>query len=286
MGTEHLRQGEDEIGRGRARRQSARHLYADDIRLGKERRLSQHGRFGLDAADPPAQHSEAVDHRGVGVGPHQRVGECHTVAHAHDLPEMLQVHLVADPGTGGNDAEPVERLLSPSEERVPLTVAPVLPFDVGLVRVRRPEEIDLDRVIDDQVHGHERVHRSRIPRGSGDGAPHRSEVDDRRHSGEVLHQDTTRHERDVRGRLGPSCERADIVVRHISAAGAPKQVLEQDLDGVRQEAHIADPGLGEPRERVESQATVPGLQLRAGAGEFRSHPNGPSPIYLALISWP
>ncbi len=215
VGAEHLRQREDEIGRGRARRQSARHLHADDVRLGKERRLSQHGRFGLDPADAPAEHAEAVDHRGVGVGPHQRVGECHPVAHAHDLPEMLQVHLVADPGARRNDAEPVERLLSPSEERVPLTVAPVLPFDVGLVRVRRPEEVDLDRVIDDQVHGHERVDRGRIPAGSGDGAPHRREVDDRRHTGEVLHQDATRHERHVRRRLGPSCERAHVVVRDV-----------------------------------------------------------------------
>ena len=38
-------------------------------------RLAEHHRLGLDAAHAPAQHAEAVDHRGVGVGADQRVGE-------------------------------------------------------------------------------------------------------------------------------------------------------------------------------------------------------------------
>jgi len=197
--------------------------------------------------------------------------------HAHDLPEVLQVHLMTDAGAGGNDAEPIERLLGPSEERVPLTVAPVLPFDVGLVCLRGPEEVDLDRVIDDQVHGYERVHRGRVPGGSGHGAPHRGEVDDRRYAGEILHEHPTRHECDVRRRLGPPCERADVVVRDVPAADAPKQVLEQDLDGVRQLAHIGDPRVGEPRERIDVEAPIRRLELRTGTGEFRSHPNDPSP---------
>ncbi len=133
------------------------HLHADDVGLWEERGLTQHRGLGLDPADAPPEDTEAVDHRGVRVRPHQRVGEGHTVPHAHDLPEMLQVHLVADAGAGRDDAETVERLLGPAEERVPLTVAPVLPFDVGLVRVRGPEEVHLDRVVDDQVHRHERV---------------------------------------------------------------------------------------------------------------------------------
>ena len=37
-------------------------------------RLAEHRRLGLDAADAPAQHAQAVDHRGVRVGADERVG--------------------------------------------------------------------------------------------------------------------------------------------------------------------------------------------------------------------
>ena len=38
-------------------------------------RLAEHRGLGLDAAHTPAEHTEPVDHRGVRVGAHQRVGE-------------------------------------------------------------------------------------------------------------------------------------------------------------------------------------------------------------------
>ncbi len=39
-----------------------------------DKRLAEHGRLGLDAADAPAEHGEAVDHRGMRIGADQRVG--------------------------------------------------------------------------------------------------------------------------------------------------------------------------------------------------------------------
>jgi hypothetical protein len=39
-----------------------------------EMRLAEHRGLGLDAADAPAEHGQAVDHRGVAVGADQRVG--------------------------------------------------------------------------------------------------------------------------------------------------------------------------------------------------------------------
>ena len=49
-------------------------LEADDLRDQHRHRLAEHRRLGLDAADAPAEHAEAVDHRRVRVGADERVG--------------------------------------------------------------------------------------------------------------------------------------------------------------------------------------------------------------------
>ena len=65
---------EDEVGRGGALGQLAVELEAEDLRDEHRHRLAEHRRLGLDAADAPAQHAEAVDHRRVRVGADERVG--------------------------------------------------------------------------------------------------------------------------------------------------------------------------------------------------------------------
>ena len=59
--------------------QRAVELESDDARDQHRYRLAEHGRLGLDAAHAPAQHAQAVDHRGVRVGAHHRVRVRHTV---------------------------------------------------------------------------------------------------------------------------------------------------------------------------------------------------------------
>ena len=71
---QHLGDREHDVRRGDAGRDRAGELEADD--LGDEHRhgLAEHGRLGLDAADAPAEHAEAVDHRRVRVGADAGVG--------------------------------------------------------------------------------------------------------------------------------------------------------------------------------------------------------------------
>ena len=252
------------------------------VGLREERRLTEHRRLGLDPTDPPAEDAEPVDHRRVGIRTDQGVREGDPVPHAHDLAEMLEVHLVADPGAGRNDAQTVERLLCPPEEGVALTVAPVLPLDVGLVRVSGSEEVDLHGMVDDQVDRDERIDGGGIATRPGDRAPHRREVHHRRHAREVLHQDASRHERDVGRGLRPSSEGSDVLVGDVPGPGAAEEVLEEDRDRVRQPAHVRDARLGEPRERVEVEGPVRGLDPRSGAGEFRGHANGPLVVVPSL----
>jgi hypothetical protein len=124
----------------------------------------------------------------VRVGAHERVGEGLAVARLDHASEVLEVDLVADPGVGRHHAEVVEGALAPTQERVTLAVALELELGVALEGESLGEHVDLDRVVDHELHGHERVDAGRIAAQLGDGVAHGGEVDDGRHAGEVLHE--------------------------------------------------------------------------------------------------
>ena len=117
---EHLRDGEDEVGRGRALGQRAREADADDLREQHAHRLAEHRGLGLDAADAPAEDAEAVDHRRVRVGADERVGVRERDGallrgRGHDdAREELEVHLVDDAGVRRDDLEVAERRSGPT----------------------------------------------------------------------------------------------------------------------------------------------------------------------------
>ena len=74
LAAEHLGDGQDQVGRGRPLAEGAGELEADDLRHEHRDRLAEHRRLGLDPADAPAEHAQAVDHRRVRVGADERVG--------------------------------------------------------------------------------------------------------------------------------------------------------------------------------------------------------------------
>src|SRR5829696_9026555 len=78
-------------------------------------RLAEHRRLSLDPAHTPAEDAEAVDHRRVRVGPHERVGvgDAGAVVHEDHPRQVLEVDLVHDPGRGGDHAQPLEGALAP-----------------------------------------------------------------------------------------------------------------------------------------------------------------------------
>ena len=118
--------------------QRADDAHPEHERLRQEDRLAEHRRLGLDAARPPAEHAEAVDHRRVRVGPHERVGERdRRRGLATTRAEVLEVHLVADARARRDDAERCRRPAAPTgAARSARALRAVLPVDVGLVRVR------------------------------------------------------------------------------------------------------------------------------------------------------
>ena len=154
---QHLRDREHEVGRGRALGQLAVELEADDARDQHRDRLAEHRGLGLDAADAPAQHAQAVDHRRVRVGAHERVRVQDPVLLEHGAREVLEVDLVDDAGLRRDDHEALEGRLAPAQELVALLVALVLALGVEAQRLTRAEGVDLDRVVDDQLGRDQRV---------------------------------------------------------------------------------------------------------------------------------
>ena len=70
---QYLGDGEHQIGGRGAGRQRAGELEADHLRNQHGDRLAQHGGFGFDAADAPAQHAQTIDHGGVRIRADQGV---------------------------------------------------------------------------------------------------------------------------------------------------------------------------------------------------------------------
>ena len=149
----------------------------------------------------------------------------------HDAREVLQIHLVDDSGVGRDDPEILERGLAPPKKRVSLLVAHELELRVQLEGVPFGEVIDLHGMIDDEFDGLQRVHFLRIAAEPDDAVAHRSEIDDGRHAGEVLQQDTRRHERNLFLRLRrdvPLRERLNVVAVDEAAILPAQEIFEQD----------------------------------------------------------
>ena len=221
---QHLGDGEHHVGGGHAGRALAGQLETDDAGDEHRHRLAQHRRLGFDAADTPAQHAEAVDHRGVRVGAHAGVrvggGLSVVVAGPHHAGQVFDVDLVHDAGARRHHLEIVETALAPAQELVALAVAFVLDLDVALERVLAAEQIRDHRVVDHQVGRRQRVHLLRVTAQIADRLPHGGQVHDARHPGEVLHDHPRRGELDLDARICvrvPVDDRLDMVLGDIGA---------------------------------------------------------------------
>ena len=179
---------------------------------------------------------------------------------------------MADAGRRRHDAEVVEGLLAPLQERVALAVALELPLGVDGEGALVAEGVDLDRVVDHQVDVDQRVDRRRVAADLLHRVAHRRQVDDRGHAGEVLHQHPGRLEGDLDAGLGggvPAGDRLDVGGRDRDAVLEPQHVLQQDLDRVGQAGDVEALLQGvEPEDLVVAPAHLEG---RTGAKGIAAH---------------
>ena len=273
-----LGDGEHEVGGGGARRQLARELEAHDLRDEHGDRLAEHGGLGLDAADAPAQHAEAVDHGGVRVGAHQRVRVglrlAPVLVFEHDTAQVLEVDLVHDAGAWRHDLEVLECGLAPAQERVAFAVA--LEFDPGVARqgTGGAVVIGLDGVVDDQFRRGEGIDLPRVTAELADRLAHRGEVDHAGHAREVLHDHAGGGEGDFMGRgsLGlPVEEGLDVLARDVHAILEAEQVLQQDLQRVGQPRDLV---LRQCRQAPDIVLARADLELLAGLEAVRHESSG------------
>ena len=208
---------------------------ADHPRDEHRHRLTEHRGFRFDSADTPAQYAQAVDHRGVRVGADTGVRVGHAVALHHDAGQVFDVDLVHDAGTRRHHLEILEGALPPTQKLVALAVALVFDLDVALEGVGAAEKIRDHRVIDHQVGRRQRIDLVGVAAQIPDGLPHGGQVDDARHTGEVLHDDAGGRVLDFDAGLGrrvPVRDRLDVVLGDVAAVLVAQQVFGEHFEAV------------------------------------------------------
>ena len=259
--------GQRHIGGGDALTDRAGQVHAHDIGGQEIHRLAQHARLGLDAAHAPAHDAQTVDHGGVGIGAHQRVGIVHAAGAQDALGEVFQIDLVDDADARGNHLEGVEGLHAPLEELVALAVAGELQIEVLLQRVTGAGEVDLHRVVDHEVDRYQGLDDLGVLAQLGHRRAHGGEIHQQRHAGEVLQDDARHHEGNLGGPgfIGlPVGQFADIGLLNLQPVAVAEHALQHQSDGDREFGDRAHAGLFQGREAVElagmAIAQIEGLQ--------------------------
>src|SRR6476620_1740516 len=131
-------------------------MNSNHIRRQEVNRLAQHRRFRFDTTHAPTNNAETIDHRRVRISADERVRKVDRLL-PNILREVLEIHLVADADARRNHTETIKRLRAPFEKLVTRTIAFELHLHVLLKRVARAGEVDLRRVVDDEIDRDERL---------------------------------------------------------------------------------------------------------------------------------
>jgi hypothetical protein len=260
-----LRHREHEIGRGNSLLELAGKPHPDDLRKDHGIGLAKHGRLRLDATHAPAENGKPVHHGGMGVGADKRIriGELGGCLFAVELQlgrfapdrsrQVFKIYLVADARPRRYHAKIVEGLLRPFEEFISFEILPVLLLDIPLESRVGAEEVYHDRVVANEVHGHERIDFFRIAAERPHGIAHGGKIDYGRYAGEVLHQHACRSKRDLPVRrfgFEPLRNGLNVWLGNGAAILVPQQIFEQNLHGKRQAGDALEAVLFRKRQAV------------------------------------
>ena len=237
-----------EVRGGDALAQTPGEIHSDHFRGEEINGLSEHAGLRLDAAHPPADHTETVDHGGVRIGADQSVRVVEFLPdrglREHPLGEVLEIHLVDDADARRNHAESLEGLLPPLEKLIALAVALEFHIEIEAQGVGAAEKVHLHGVIDDQVDRNQRLdHGGILPRRS-DRIAHGGQVDQQRHAGKILEHNAGDHEGNLLGRRPlrmPGGQHPHILFTHFAPVAVAEHGLQNDADADRQ-----------PRDRAQS----------------------------------
>jgi hypothetical protein len=266
---QHFGDGQHQVGGGDAAAQLALELHADHVGGQEVDGLAQHAGFRLDAAHAPAHHADAVDHGGVAVGAHQRVGVVDVVllVLVHAARQVFQVHLVDDAEARGHDAEGVERLHAPLHELVALLVALEFQLHVQVQRILGAEVVDHDGVVHHQVHRHQGLDALGALAHLVGHRAHGGDVGQQRHAGEVLQHHPGHDEGDLVFAAGvglPVGELPDVFFGDFLAIAVAQHRFQDDPDRDREPLHVDAEGLAQRRQRIVLTGFIADLEILEG----------------------
>ena len=154
-----------------------------------------------------------------------------------------------------HNAEIAECLLSPLEELIAFAVAQEFHFGVAVERIGCGEEINLHRVVNDQVNRHKRIDLLRVAAETCNCGAHRSQVNDGGHAREILHDNTTRQKWNARARAfrRPRGDVLHIVLCDLVVIALTEGGFEHDTNRERQFAEFVETSL---LQRIEAEDDV------------------------------
>ena len=233
------RHGQRDIGAEPAGPEAAGQPHAHDLGQAQGQWQPEHGAFGLEPTDAPAEHAHGVDHRRMAVGAQERVGQHPRLAvdrlERHDRRQVLQVDGVHDAGARREHLEPAEIARCPFHEPVALGIAADLDAHVAQEGTALAELVDADRVVGGGRHRTDRAQRRGVAAVLGDHVAHGGDIDQGRAAGRVVHQNAARPERDLDlgTGAGEPHDRIQGGLGRIRLA-RPQGILEQDPQAPRQ----------------------------------------------------
>ena len=263
---QHLGDRQRQVRGGRAVGQTAVQLEAHDLGRGHIDRLPEHNRFGLDPANPPSQHAQSVDHCGMRVRSDQAVRKRRAPLAHNALRQIFQVHLMDDSRGRRHHLKLLKRIGAPPQELIAFPVPFEFDLRVDTQRVVPRKPVDLDRMVDDQVGGYQRLDPPGVLSHPRQGGTQRGQVHQGWHAGEVLQYHARRHEGDLRPggrRRIPSRQLRGIVFGYQISVQVPKRGLQQHLDGEGQSRNRADAGRFQSVQPIDPYLAPGGRQLVA-----------------------
>jgi len=233
--TEHLDDSESQISSSGLLRKRSDQSESNDLGKHHGDGLSEHDSFGFDTTDTPSGNTESVNHGGVGVSSDDGVGVEEVVSVHDNTSEVLEVDLMDDTRTRGNNLEVVEGLGSPLQELEALLVSFEFHLFVESSGISSAGLVNLDGMVNDEIDGHEGVNLLGISTETLHSVTHGGEINDGGYTSEVLENDTGGEEWNLYvlfGGLFPVEDSLDIVFLDVEIVGVTDGGLKEDSDGV------------------------------------------------------
>jgi hypothetical protein len=179
----------------------------------------------------------------VRVGSNKSVRVINAILLEYALGEILEVDLMNDSNSRRDHLEGLECLHAPFEKFIAFAIPLELDFHVPLKRVRAAPEINLNRMINDQVNGHERLDEGGIFTESSYRGTHCREVYEQWNPGKILEYDAGDDKRNLGRSLGcrlPVGKCTNVIFFDFFSVTIPKNRFENDSNAYWKSRDRAD----------------------------------------------